>query len=151
VAPIVQWASGRPFNATEGIDVFGFGSGNGSWPAIVPTASPTNYTATANYTAAQLRAGLANGTLETLPYDYFRGARFFQADLRVSKTFVFAERHRLELICQMFNLTNHANFGNTYQTSIRASNFGQPIGYLSPSGVIIPHAFTAEMGFQYSF
>ncbi len=152
VAPILQWASGRPYNPVEGIDVYGYGGANGSgWRAVVPVASPTDYRATATYTAAQLRAGLADGSLETLPFDALRGNRFFQLDMRVSKTFTIAERHKIELLCQMFNMTNRANFGNTYTTSIRSSAFGQPSGFLSPSGSIVPHAFLAEVGFRYSF
>ena len=151
VDPVIQWASGRPYNATEGVDVYGFGGGNGSWRAVVPTATPTAYTATKAYTAAQLRAGLADGSLTTLPFDYFRGARTFQVDLRVSKTFVLKERHRIELIANLYDTTNHANFGTAYSTSIRSATFGQPTGFLSSSGVIVPHAFSAEMGFQYRF
>ncbi len=151
VAPIIQWASGRPYNATEGIDVYGYGGGNGSWRAVVPASNPTNYTATYGYTAAQLRAGLANGSLVTLPFDALRGNRFFQADLRVSKAFTIKERHRVELLCQMFNLTNRANFGNSYTTSVQSKNFGKPSGFLSTSGSIVPHAFLAEVGFQYRF
>ena len=151
VAPIMQWASGRPLNPTEGVDVYGFGSGNGTWRAVVPTSNPTNYTATKAYTAAQLRAGLADGSLETLPYDALRGARFFQFDMRVSKKFTIAERHKVELICNIYDLTNHYNPGISYGTSIRSSTFLQPTGFLSSSGVIIPHAFSAEMGFHYSF
>ncbi len=151
VAPILQWATGRPYNPTEGIDVYGFGSGNGSWRAIVPTASPTDYRATASYTATQLRAGLADNSLETLSYDALRGNRFFQFDMRVSKAFTIKERHKIEVLCQMFNMTNRANFGNNYTTSIRSGNFGQPSGYLSTSGSIVPHAFLAEVGFQYRF
>ena len=150
-APILQWASGRPYNPIEGLDVYGFGGGNGSWRAIVPAASPTDYTATAAFTAPQLRAGLADGSLETLPFDPVRGNRFFQLDLRVSKTFTIKERQKLEFLCQMFNMTNRANFGNNYTTSIRSHAFGQPSGFLSASGSIVPHAFLAEVGFRYSF
>ncbi len=150
VAPIIQWASGRPWNASEGIDVYSF-SGNGNWRAVVPVNDPTNYKATATLAAAAIRTGLANGTYMTLPYNYFRGNRFFQTDLRVSKIFHFGEKHQLEFLCQMFNLTNRANFGTQYATSIRAANFGQPTNFLSTSGSIVPHAFQAEMGFQYRF
>jgi hypothetical protein len=151
VDPIMQWAAGRPVNPTEGLDVFGFGGGNGSWRDIVPTATPTAYTATKAFTAAQLRSGLADGSLQTLSYDFFRGARMFQFDLRVSKTFVIKERHRIEAIANLYDVTNHANFGTSYGTSIRSSTFLQPTGFLSSSGVIVPHAFSAEMGFQYRF
>jgi hypothetical protein len=82
IAPIIQWASGRPYNPTQGIDVYGYGGGMGTggqgtgWRAIVPVSNPTNYTATAGYTPAQLRAGLADASLVTLPYDSLRGNRF---------------------------------------------------------------------------
>jgi Carboxypeptidase regulatory-like domain/TonB dependent receptor len=151
VAPIIQWASGRPWNPSSGISDIGYGSGNGTWRASVLTSSPQNYTATANYSAAQILAGLANGTLTQLPFDYFRGERFFQTDLRVSKEFRFGERHRLEFICQMFDLTNRANFGTAYTTSIKSANFGKPSGFLSTSGTIVPHSFEGEMGFTYRF
>lgn len=152
VSTVLQWASSRPLNPTEGItDVIGYGGGNGTWRAIVPTSNPGNLTATKAYTAAQLRAGLADGSLETLPYNALRGPRFFQTDLRVSKVFKFAERHSVELICNLYDLTNHANFGTALGTNIRSSTFLQPTGFFSTSGVIIPHAFQGEFGFRYSF
>ena len=151
VAPIIQWATGRPYNPTQGINVFATGNGNGAWRAIVPIDNQTFYRATAAFTAAQLRAGLADGSLVTLPFDPVRGNRFFQMDLRVSKIFTIAEKHRIELLCQMFNVTNRANFGTNYTTSIRSATFGQPNGFLSTSGSIVPHAFTAEVGFTYRF
>lgn len=151
IAPIIQWASGRPYNPTEGLDFYGFGGGNGAWRAVVPTASPTSYRTTAGYTATQLKAGLADGSLTTLPFDAVRGNRFFQADLRISKTFTIKERHKIELLGQMFNLTNRANFGNNYTVSIRSASFGTPSNFLSTSGSIVPHAFQAELGFQYRF
>ena len=151
IAPIIQWASGRPYNLTEGTDVYGFGSSNGTWRDVVLKSSPSNLTATKAYTAAQLRSGLADGSLITLPYDSVRGGRFFQADIRVSKVFTIKEHNRIELLCQMFNLTNRANFGTNYGGNIRTSTFQQPTGFLSTSGTIVPHAFLAEMGFQYRF
>ena len=98
-----------------------------------------------------MRAGLADGSLQTLSYDSLRGNRFFQFDMRVSKSFTFAERHKVEVLCQLFNITNRANFGNSYSNSISSATFGQPNGYLSTSGSIVPHAFLAEVGFQYRF
>ena len=128
-----------------------FGSGNGSARIVVLKNDPLNYTATKAYTAAQLRAGLADGSLQFLPYDYFTGGAFFQLDLKVSKTITFHERHRVELIGQMFNLTNRANFGTSYTTSIKSASFGLPSNFLSTSGTVVPHAFVAELGFRYSF
>lgn len=151
VAPIVQLATGRPYNGVEGTDPYGYGSGNGSARIVVMKADPTNYTATKAFSAAQLRTGLGDGSLQFLPYDYFRGEAFFQMDLKVSKTFSIKERHRIELIAQMFNMSNRANFGSSYTTSIKSANFGLPSNFLSTSGTVVPHAFVAEMGFRYSF
>ncbi len=164
VAPIFQAATGRPWNPTEGINVFGTGNGNGTWRAIVPAngltvGTPVGgggnnysvYTATKSYTAAQLRAGLADGSLVTIPYDNVRGNAFVQLDLRVSKSFTFRERHRLEVLCQVFDLNNRANFGGNYNVSIRSAAFGTPAGFLSGSGTVQPHSLNAEVGFQYRF
>jgi hypothetical protein len=49
----------------------------------------------------------------------------------------------------MFNVTNRANFGNNYTTSIKSASFGLPSNFLSTSGTVVPHAFVAEMGFRY--
>jgi Carboxypeptidase regulatory-like domain len=151
ISPIVQWASGRPWNASSGISDIGYGGGNGTWRPAVLLSDPTNIKATANYTSAQILAGLANGTLAMLPYDFNRGNRFFEWDMKVSKEFVFKERQHLEFVCQLFNVTNRANFGTQYTTSIKSAIYGQPANFLSTSGTNVPHAFQAEMGFVYRF
>lgn len=151
LAPIQQWASARPWNPTQGVTWTGAGSGNGATRAVVLTSDPKNYTATAAYSAAQIRTGLAAGTLKVLPYDSFRGSPFYQLDLRVSKSFKIAERHNLEFISQFFDLTNRANFGGNYVGSIRSSAFGTPNGYIAPSSIIVPKSFAAELAVQYRF
>ena len=45
-------------------------------------------------------------------------------DLRFSKAFLF-QSHRIELIAQLFNVTNHANFATPISNPLSAS-FGQP-------------------------
>jgi hypothetical protein len=151
-APLMQWASGRPYQAFEGVnDTFGFGSGVGATHAIVLNSDPTNLTATKAFSAAQLQACIAGGTCHQVPYDFLRGNAFFQLDTRVSKTLKFGEKARLELIFQAFDLTNRANFGGTYGTSIRAANFMQPTGFVTPGGVIVPHSFSGEFGAKFSF
>jgi hypothetical protein len=71
--------------------------------------------------------------------------------MRVSKEFKFRERQNLTFICQLFDVTNRANFGTQYTTSIKSKTFGQPANFLSTSGTNVPHAFQAEMGFVYRF
>ena len=151
-APIMQWASGRPYNPTEGItDVYAYGSGTAATHAIVLNSDPNNLLATKGYTAAQLQSCLAANTCHQLPYDYLRGADFFQLDARFSRTFRFGERSRLELIFQAFDMTNHANFGNSYQVNIRSAIFQQPTNFIAPAGVVVPKSFAGEFGARFSF
>ena len=151
LAPIMQWASARPYNPVQGITWTGAGSGNGATRAVVLVSDPTNLRATKDYTAAQIRTGLAANTLKVLGYNSLRGQPFYQLDLRVSKTFTIAERHKLEFIGQFFNMTNRANFGGNYVNSIRSDTFGTPNGYIAPSAVILPKSFAAELAVQYRF
>ncbi len=151
-APIMQWASARPYNAVEGIsDVFGFGGGAGATHAILLKTDPTNYQGTAGYTAVQLQTCLAAGTCFMDTYDHLRGQPFFELDSRFSKTFTFRDRMHLQFLFQAFDLTNRANFGGNYQGNIRSGVFEQPLGYITPSGVVLPHSFSGEAGFRFSF
>ena len=77
-------------------------------------------------------------------------------DTRISKEFKLGERARLGLLSQFFDLTNRANFGNNYDGNLQdlgvANGFGQPQpGYITPSGVTVPHAFRAEFGAEFRF
>jgi len=148
----MQLASARPYQAFEGVnDTYGFGGGQGNTHAIVLKSDPNNLLATKTYTAAQLRACLATGDCYQVPYDNMRGQAFFQLDTRFSKTVKFGDKARLELIFQAFDLTNRANFGANFRTSIRAADFGKPIGFITPSGVILPRSFSGEFGARFSF
>ena len=111
----------------------------------------SSYTATAAYTAAQLQTCLSSGGCTIAGYDSARGVPFFQLDTRFSKLFKIKEKMSLEFFFQAFDLTNRANFGGNYQNNIRATNFGQPIGYITPSAVVIPQFFSGEAGFTFRF
>jgi hypothetical protein len=151
-APILQWATGRPYNLTEGItDVFSYGSGVGTTHAIVLNSDPTNLKATAAYTAAQLQSCLAAATCQQLPYNFMRGEDFFQLDARFGKSFTFKDRFKTELFFQAFDLTNRANFGTSYGGNIRTSTFEQPTAFITASGVIVPKSFAGEFGARFSF
>jgi hypothetical protein len=151
LAPIMQLASARPWSATQGITWTSAGSGNGTTRAVVLVNDPNNLRATKDLTAQQLRDGIAAGTMREIGYDAQRGQTFFQWDMRASKFIKFGERHRLEIIAQFFNLTNRANFGNTFVTSIRSDTFGTPSGYIAPSAVLVPKSLAAELAVQYRF
>jgi hypothetical protein len=152
IAPIMQVATARPYQATQGIsDVFGFGSGVGVTHVILLKDQPGNLTATKGFTATQLRACVADGTCFQAPFDNVRGQPFFQLDTRISKNFRFGEERKLTVLFQMFDVTNRANFGNNYVGNIRSSSFGQPNGFITPSGVIVPHSFSGEVGVRFTF
>ncbi len=150
-APIMQIASARPYNAIQGIDVLGVGGGRGNVHVILLNDQPDNLLATKDFNAAQLRSCLAAGTCHQAPFDSLRGQPFFQLDTRISRSFKFGETPKLTLIFQAFDLTNRANFGNNYVGNIRATNFRQPNGFITPSSVIVPHSFSGELGVRFTF
>lgn len=150
--PIMQWATGRPYNITDGItDTFGYGSGVGATHDIVLNSDPNNLTATATYTSTQLVACVTANTCHQVPYDYLRGEDFFQLDTRFGKFFRLGEKMRLELFFQAFDLTNRANFGTSYGGNVRTSTFEQPTGFITASGVIVPKSFAGEFGAHFTF
>ena len=69
----------------------------------------------------------------------------------MSKAFKIHERNKIDVMANFYDLTNHVNHGIAYATSIRAANFLQPTNFFSTSGVVVPHQFSAEFGFRYSF
>ncbi|HYL74771.1 MAG TPA: carboxypeptidase regulatory-like domain-containing protein [Bryobacteraceae bacterium] len=146
----LQAESARPYNATQGIDVIGQGRASVNH-AVLLKSDPNNYKATAAYTVAQAQSCLAAGNCIYSGFDSLRGTPFFQWDARISKAIRFGERAKLDLIAQFFDLTNRANYGNNYNGAVRSSSFGTPQGYITPSGVTIPHSFSAELGAQFRF
>ena len=101
--------------------------------------------------AAQIQACLAANNCTIASFDSLRGSPFFELDTRFSKMFTFKERMHLEFFFQAFDLTNHANYGNSYGTNIRSSTFQKVTGYFAPSAVLVPIAFEGEAGFTFRF
>jgi hypothetical protein len=147
----MQAESGRPYNPNEGLDVTGQGESSTTRHAIVPKDQPTNFTAFATASAAALRACLAAGSCVPTQYDSLRGNPYFQLDIRAGKLIKLGERANLELFFQGFDITNHANFGNSYNNNVRAATFMQPNGFITPGGVVIPRSFSGEFGAQFRF
>ena len=158
-APFIQASSARPYNASNGIsNFFGFGSGTSAAHDIVPNSNPSDYTmfnATAfpssSAAKAAMQACLAANQCFQVPFDSLRGQAFFQMDARLSKSIHFGERGTLRLIFQGFDITNRANFGNTFGTNPRVASFGQPTGFIAASSVIVPKSFRGEFGVEYNF
>jgi hypothetical protein len=150
-APIMQFASARPYSLKEGIDYYGVGNGSTTDFAVLLASDPTNLQATKSYSASQIRSCLADGSCYTSSFGSQRGLPFFQLDARVSKLVRFHEKASVEFIFQAFDLTNRANFGGNYQGNIRSGAFGQPTGFITPSSVVLPQFFAGEAGFTFRF
>jgi hypothetical protein len=101
--------------------------------------------------AADLRACLAAGTCVPSGFDSARGAPFFEWDVKAGKQIRFKERANMELFFQAFDLTNHANFGGSYNNNVRSSSFGTPNGFITPGGTTLPRSFSGEFGGQFRF
>ena len=146
---MMQLASARPYSSAQGVDVFGTGHDNAH--AILLKDRPGDYLATRDFTVAQLRTCLAGGTCFEDSFDSLRGKPFFQLDARIGKTVRFRERATLEMFFQSFDLTNRANFGANYSGNVQSPQFGQPVGFITPSGVIVPRSFSGEFGAAFRF
>ena len=161
LAPIMQLESARAYSPSYGgaVDVLGLGSGRAN-RVVVFTSSPTDVKATlnsfgdpgaSNTNRIKYRDCIRAGQCTIFPFDNLRGQPYFQLDLRVNKNFRIHERATVGVFFQMFDLTNRANFGNNFATDVRQTTFGKPNAFITPGGVIIPHAFSGEFGARFSF
>jgi hypothetical protein len=172
VAPILQYGSARPYGLTNSANTLNTGGGTAT-AVVVNNSAPKNYLAfstsngyasvsDANTAAQNCFYGLnntpANCTIAN--YNPLRGEPFFQLDMRLAKTFRFADRYNIQLVAQAFNLTNRGNYGNTFGTAAlgstlaniaSASTFGHPQGFIAPSSTIVPRATWGELGARFTF
>ena len=168
VAPVMQWESARPYTAGYGgtFDVLGVGSGRGTSHVILTTANPGDLFATTKdpflttltsgaviIDTVKIRNCLRAGQCFIAPFSNLRGQPFFQLDTRVSKNFRIKERATLTAFFQIFDITNRANFGNNFSNNVRggSASFAQPVGFITPNGVTVPHQFSGEFGLRFSF
>jgi len=109
----------RPDNLTiGGVTVTNIPGGNSRGtqrPDLVPGVDPylnngVRWLNPAAFTTPQ------PGTFGNLPRNFLRGPGFWQADLMVSKDFVFANRQGVQLRAEVFNMTNRLNYENPAAT-----------------------------------
>jgi hypothetical protein len=60
-----------------------------------------------------------------MPRNALRGLPLHRVDLRLSKDVMLASHAKVALIAEVFNITNHENFGD-YVTQVNTAIFGQP-------------------------
>jgi hypothetical protein len=163
LSPILQFGSARPYEITNSGNTLNTGGGTQN-AVVVPTSDPTNYlefmtanyptSAAANKAAQNCFYGL-NGMTQACTiakYDPLRGDPFFELDMRLAKNFKFRERYNLQIVAQVFNLTNRANYGNDFGANIAsASTFGHPIGFINPTSTVNARSVWGEFGFRFTF
>jgi len=67
----------------------------------------------------------AAGEIGTSGRNSFRGPRFFNMDLSLVKSFRFAERQRVSLRAEFYNLWNNANFDGPGSNLVTTASFGK--------------------------
>jgi Carboxypeptidase regulatory-like domain len=119
-----------------------------SW--MLQSYSALPYNITSGVTTIQGTAGrpVVNG--EFIPRNAGVGSPFFTSSVRVSRTFAFSSRVKLEALAEVFNLTNHRN------DLARNSNFGAGAYPTNPSSsygtiTVVGDPRSAQFGFRLRF
>jgi len=157
VAPIIEVASGRPYNILIGFDTnLDFGTSTnrpdafpkGKVPAGLPVVdSPFVKNVDFTIPTVCLNSSLKpipfnpaiptppTGCVGTLGRNAFNRPGFFQIDLRIARKFPITERLNLEVIADGFNMLNRFNVGDVSPLCDPTSgtcNAGQPTASLDP-------------------
>jgi hypothetical protein len=162
-SPIVQAGSARPYNAIAPNNMLNLGGGSSAQSLIVTAANPTDLASATNLTPivdsvtnkpsltlAEAKCYYSNNCVIN-PYNSLRGDPYFNMDARLAKNIKLGEKRNLQLAFQAFNLTNHANYGNNFGTTVGDPTFKNPIGFINPTSSTLPRAFIGEFGARFSF
>jgi hypothetical protein len=141
---ILRARSATPVNVLTGRDPFGVGYTTVSRPDVVPGVplylDDPNVGGGKRFNAAAFDSTTptAQGRQGTLGRNVLRGFHAWQVDLSLRRQFAFADKWRLQVQADAFNLFNHANFANPNGV-LTAANFGRStqmlgnaLGGLSP-------------------
>lgn len=165
IAPIVQFATARPYSLNSGTDIDGDGRSTVDrvctgfdartlLQAVIAGAVPAGARALgcAQTSVNSQRTGfVVNGTsIEE------RSGRFFNVDTRVTKTFPIGERVRVKAYINFFNIFNRENlsFGDRLGLSnlSSAGTFAQPSSLYGPGfGPPVGLPFTVQIGGRVEF
>jgi hypothetical protein len=176
LAPIVQLASSRPFSANTGLDIDGDGLGTNDRlcagvdpltvlqtilvpanPPAVPSVSDRvralNPRGCTQASANSLRSGFVVDSAGNITE---RSGRFFNVDLRATKTFTFGERVRLSAYADIYNLFNVENLSLASRLALSpatsAATFMQPVSLFGPGfGPPVGRPFTLQLGARLTF
>jgi hypothetical protein len=165
LSPILQYASARPFSPVLGFDVDG--DGLATVDRLCEGVSPAQvFAVRGSLSAVQAlnpfgcrqtrvnsqRSGfiVENGQVREV------SGRFFNVDLRATKTFKFGERFRLAGYLDLYNLFNTENLSFASRiglsTAATSSSFLTPQSLFGPGfGPPVGRPFTAQLGFRFTF
>jgi len=129
LSPIVELASGRPFNVISGTDSRLDLGASQSRPSVVSGTAGTTSPFIPGVTFGPADVCLnGDGTTFTVPFvappagcngnlgrNRFVQPNFFQWDMRLAKRIPFGERFKMDLIADAFNLFNRTNVGAVNQ------------------------------------
>jgi hypothetical protein len=121
--------SGRPYNKP------GYNRLNIGAPITIPAAVLDRYEGPA-----------VIGTGESVPRNALKGFPLHKVDVRLSKTLRLQGSARLEGMLEVFNVLNHANYGD-YVGVANFPTFGQPVQALG--NAYVPR--TGQLAFRFSF
>jgi len=165
LAPIIQFATARPYSPLAGIDIDGDGRVSidricaGVDPLSLLQAQLAGQPLPAAATAPgctqtsvnSQRTGFVveNGQIEE------RSGRFFNIDLRAQKTFSFGENTKVRAYVNFFNLLNRENLSFADRlgfSSLSSSLFLQPVSLYGPGfGPPVGLPFTVQIGGRVEF
>jgi carboxypeptidase family protein/TonB-dependent receptor-like protein len=171
LAPILQFATARPFSLNPGLDIDGDGRGGppqgvdrlcvGVDPAAVFAVRGSS-TAIRALNPLGCQQVSVNSEREGIITDAAgniigrRSGRYFNLDLRVQKAFSIGEKVKVRGFMNFFNLFNTENLsfgdrlGHTYATS--SNNFLQPASLYGPGfGPAVGIPFTLQLGVRVDF
>ena len=150
-APILQYGSARPYTLVNSSNTLNTGGGTTN-AVVVPKSDPTNWFAYAGDNTGAQNCYYLTTDCTIAKFDPLRGQAFFELDAKLSKSFRFGERARVQLVAQAFNLTNRANYGNNFGNDISSqATFGHPAGFFAPSATFIPRSIWGEFGVHFTF
>jgi hypothetical protein len=150
-SPILQAGSARPYNATSANNMLNLAGGSSAGALLVLKTDPNNLLATSAMSGLAQAQCYYSGNCRVAPYDSLRGDPYFNVDVRLAKNIKLGEGRNLQLAWQGFNLFNHANYGNNFDTTVQDGTFAKAIGFINPTSSTLPRAFTAEFGARFTF
>lgn len=169
LAPIMQWASSRPYSANAGVDLNGDGLSTND-RLCASTNLDTMFAARGSSAAVfanntrgctmrqvnDLRSGFVTNPTNATQIIDERSGRYFNVDFRATKAFKFGERVTLKGYADFFNLfnTENLNIGGRLGLSNATSSsaFMQPVALYGPGfGPPVGRPLTVQLGFRLDF